>query len=60
MAGIVLTEVMTELSVEPQQDEAEVFNPTVARMEKQTGSKNVNMPQSKHDGRLKIIWTRSG
>ena len=41
------------LSVGPQQYDVGVDSPTVHRVENQTGTKNVNMPQSEPDGRPK-------
>ena len=46
-------------SVESQQCNAGVGNPTVPRVEDQTRTKNVNMPQSELSSRPKLIWTRS-
>ena len=38
MMGIVLAVTMTKLSIEPQQDGAEVDNPTLPRVENQVGT----------------------
>ena len=48
------------LSLEPQEDDSEVDNPTMPRVEKQTWTKNADMLHSEPDGGPKIIWTRSG
>ena len=47
------------LSVEPQQDDAGVDNPTVHQVEKQEGIKNADMPHSKPHSRPKVIHMRS-